>query len=306
MTPGSQFVGIQPWFPFGLNRWNWLTEPIPAERVAALRIAAALALLADLLFGYLSHFWVFFSPGALGGRDLFADRFRPGHLDWSMLRVLPDAWGPAAVFGVWFAGAVALLVGWRPLVSGLVVLACAISVTNINPFLNNGGDRLRNTLFLTVAVSCSGAVWGVSSVRAKGDPRPVLVAGWPVKVLLVQLAVMYFFNGYYKIISPAWRAGYVIYYAANDLGWSLSPGAATGVPVWALQAAAWVTLVWELGFPVLVMLKGTRTATLVLGFAFHLATFLTLEVGHFALYAMACYAAFVPWEKWTRSPSGRG
>jgi hypothetical protein len=55
--------------------------------------------------------------------------------------------------------------------------------------------------------------------------------------------------------------------------------------------------VWELGFPVLVLLKGTRAATLAIGFAFHLVTFVTLEVGHFALYAMACYAAFAPWEK---------
>jgi hypothetical protein len=64
-----------------------------------------------------------------------------------------------------------------------------------------------------------------------------------------------------------------------------------------------VTLVWELGFPVLAVLKRTRTVTLALGVLFHLGTFLTLEVGAFALYSVACYAAFVPWEKWTR-PSG--
>lgn len=304
MTTAPRFVGVQPWFPFGLNRW--LTESVAAERVAALRIASALALLADLLWGYLPHFGTFFTPESLGGRDLFADRFRPGHLDWSLLRLLPDSWGPAAVFAMWMMGAVALLIGWRPFISGLVVLVCAVSVANIHPVLNNGGDRLRNTLFLTVVVSCSGAVWGVSSVRAKGESRSVFVPGWPIKVLLVQLAVMYFFNGYYKVISPTWRAGYVMYYANSDLGWSLMPGVAARVPVVVHQLTAWLTLVWELGFPVLVVLKGTRTATLVLGFVFHLATFVTLEVGAFALYAMACYAAFVPWERLGRWRTGRG
>jgi hypothetical protein len=302
VTAPPRFVGIQPWFPLGLNRWSWLTEAVPAERVAALRIAAALAVLADLFGGYFPHYGLFFSPEAVGGRDLFADRFRPGHLDWSVLRVLPDEGGPALVFGVWVGAAVALLIGWRPLLAGLVAVVCAVSVANSHPLLTNGGDRLRTTLFLTVAVSCSGAVWGVSAVRPRGDPRPVLVPGWPVNVLLVQLAVMYFFNGYYKILSPSWRAGTVMYYASNDLGWSLLPGVAAQVPLGVHQLLAWATLVWELGFPVLVLLRGTRAATLLVGFLFHLATFLTLEVGAFALYAMACYAVFLPWERWRRPP----
>ena len=199
-----------------------------------------------------------------------------------MLRLLPDAWGPQLVFGVWVASAIGLLVGWRPLVCGLVAWACALSVWNINPGLHNGGDRLRHTLLLMVAVSCSGAVWGISSVRAKGDSRPVLVPGWPVKVLFVQLAVLYFFSGYYKMLSPLWRNGYVMYWVSHDLYWSLDPGPASRLPVWLHQLSALVTLIWELGFPVLAAMKRTRTVTLILGVIFHLGTLFTLEVGNFA------------------------
>lgn len=304
-------VGIQPWFPAPFSRWKWFTEPVPAERMAALRIATAAVVLLDILFTYLPCFAVAFSPDALGGKDAAAWRFRDGHFYWSVLRWLPDEWGPAALLGVWFAAAVALLVGWRPLISGLVVWACAVSFWNISPALTNGGDRLRNTLFLMVACGCSGAVWGVSSVRERGDPRPILVPGWPVKVLLVQLAALYFFSGLYKIANPAWRTGYVMYFVSHDLAWSNTPALSSRLPVWVHQMSAWVTLVWELGFPVLVFLKGTRTATLVLGVVFHLATFFTLEVAHFALYAIAYYAAFVPWERYRsaaplRCDDGRG
>jgi hypothetical protein len=170
-------------------------------------------------------------------------------------------------------------------------------VWNINLGINNGGDRLRNTLLLMVAVSCSAAVWGVSSVRKTGDMRPRLVPGWPVKVLLVQLAVLYFFSGCYKIVSPLWQSGYVMYFASHDLGWSLYPSVAARLPVWFHQLTAWITLVWELGFPILAVLKGTRAVTLALGVIFHLGTLFTLEVGHFALYSIAIYAAFVPWER---------
>jgi hypothetical protein len=300
MTTEPRFVGVQPWFPGVLGRWKWLTEPVPAERVAALRIVTAVALLLDIGLGYLPHFSVLFSADALGGKDLYPARFRDGHFYWSVLRWLPDSWGPGVLMAVWVGAAVGLLVGWRPLVCGLVAWACAVSFWNINIAVNNGGDRLRNTLLLTLAASCSGAVWGVSSVRRPGDRRPVLVPGWPVKVLFVQLAVLYFFSGWYKVTNPAWRSGFVMYWVSHDLAWSTTPAQAAVMPVWGYQLLAWVTLVWELGFPVLALLPGTRAATLWLGAVFHVLTFFTLEVAHFALYSLACYAAFVPWERYSR------
>lgn len=296
-------AGLKPWFPWPLARWRWWTESVPAERVAALRIVTALVLLFDLLACYLPHFVTLFTADALGGRDLYAGRFRADHAYWSALRALPDAWGPQALFAVWVAGAVGLLVGWRPFVCGLVCWACAVSFWNINPAPHNGGDRLRHTLFLMVACSASGAVWGVSSVRSNTDPRPVMVPGWPVKVLFVQLAALYLLSGYYKAISPQWRSGFVMYWASHDLYWSLYPGTAARLPVWLHQFSAWITLVWELGFPVLAVLKGTRAATLILGVIFHLGTLFTLDVGAFALYSVACYTAFAPWER-LRRPFG--
>ncbi|HEY1190109.1 MAG TPA: HTTM domain-containing protein [Gemmata sp.] len=292
----ARVVGVRPWFPWPLSRWNWWNEPIPAERVAALRVAAALALLIDIGFGYLPHFTAFFGPDAVSAH-LYDGRFRAGHAHWSVLRVLPEAWGARVLFGIWIGSAVALLVGWRPLVSGLLAWACAMSVWTFNPGLHNGGDRIRQLLLLVTAVSCSGTVWAVSSVRDEADPRPIWVPGWPVKLLFVQLAALYFFSGYYKALSPIWRSGYVMYWVSHDLGWSLCPGAADRVPVWAQRLSALVTLLWELGFPVLAVLRLTRAPTLVLGVLFHLGTLLTLEVGAFALYSIACYAAFAPWER---------
>ena len=298
----ARLVGVQPWFPRPLSRWGWWTEPVPAERVAALRIATALALLVDIGACYLPHFSAFFAPEVIG-ENLYDGRFRDDHAFWSVLRVLPP-WGPVALFGVWIASAVALLIGWRPLVSGLLAWACAVSVWNINPGLHNGGDRLRHTLLLMVAASCSGAVWGVSSVRNKSDLRPVLVPGWPVKVLFVQLAVLYFFSGYYKVISPLWRSGFAMYWVSQDLAWSLCPGLADRLPVGLHRLSALVAVAWELGFPILAVLKRTRAATLALGAAFHIGTLFTLEVGAFALYSLACYAAFVPWERFAGRPCG--
>jgi hypothetical protein len=125
----------------------------------------------------------------------------------------------------------------------------------------------------------------------------VSVPGWPLKVLLVHLVCLYFFSGVYKLLSPAWRTGFMMYFVNHDLAWSLLPGITTALPVAADRLATWVTLVWELGFPVLIAFRRTRAVTLWLGVVFHLITLLTLEVGAFATYSLVWYVIFVPWER---------
>ena len=295
-APEPLFVGIQPRLPGILNRWGWFLRPVPAERLAALRIAVAVAALLDIGIGILPQFATYYSADGLGGADAYPWRFRAGHHYWSLLRVLPASWGPTALVAVWSVAAVALLVGYRPLVCGLVCWVCAVSFWNINPGLCNGGDQIRNALFLAVAVGRSGAVWGVQSVRSS-TARPVLVPGWPLKVLLVQLSCVYVFSGVYKLLSPGWQTGYVMYFVNHDLEWCLTPNLSPYLPAFVHRLSAWVAVAWELGFPLLIAFRRTRAIALWLGVVFHVLTLFTLEVGHFALYSLAFYVMFVPWEK---------
>jgi hypothetical protein len=128
-----------------------------------------------------------------------------------------------------------------------------------------------------------------------------MVPGWPVKLLFVQLAVLYFFGGFYKVVNEQWRNGYVMYWASHDLWWSLYPAQSALLPDWVHRLSGLATLVWELGFPVLAVMKRTRAATLIIGIIFHLGTLFTLDVGAFALYSIACYTAFAPWERLHRA-----
>jgi hypothetical protein len=292
------FVGIQPRLPGPLKHWSWLLSPVPAERMAALRIAVALAALLDIGIVTVPHFTTFYSEEGLGGPDAYPARFRSGHHYWSLLRVLPGTWGPRVLMGVWTCAAAALLLGWRPFVSGLMCWACGISFWNINQGLCNGGDQIRNALFLVVAIGCSGAVWGVQSVRRKSDGRQVLVPGWPAKVLIVQFSCLYVFSALYKLRWPGWHTGEVMYYVNHDLEWCLTPNLSPLLPAFFHRLSSWVAIGWELSFPVMIAFSRTRAIALTLGVAFHLATLFTLEVGHFATYSLAFYALFPPWEKW--------
>ena len=46
-------AGRDPWLPWPLSQYPWWSEPVPAERLAALRIGLAAVLLLDVLVFYL-------------------------------------------------------------------------------------------------------------------------------------------------------------------------------------------------------------------------------------------------------------
>src|SRR5260370_18779267 len=106
-------AGVDPWLPWPLSRWSWWTEPVRAERLAALRIGFAIVLLVDVLVQYLPHYADFFGAGSLGSPEVFAGRVH-GHWHWSVLRGIEDGRFFLPVMLVWVGAAVLLPFCWRP------------------------------------------------------------------------------------------------------------------------------------------------------------------------------------------------
>jgi hypothetical protein len=86
-------MGVRPSLPGALGRWRWLNEPVPAERLAALRIGVGLVLMADILLTYLPFRHDFFGPGSLAEPDVFEGLFTGGRWGWSLIRWFPAVYG---------------------------------------------------------------------------------------------------------------------------------------------------------------------------------------------------------------------
>jgi hypothetical protein len=341
-------VGIRPWLPGSLGQWAWLTEPVRAERLAALRIAVALCLLLDILATYVPHLSDYYGPGSLASPDVFADRFQSPHWNWSILRWLPETWGPTVLVWIWVGSALLLLVGWRPQLAALIAWALSLSFYNTNYYLHNSGDRLRHTLLFFLMISPCGAVWvlrlrkkapsppsplpqsrergeeGLSSAqnndleaearRGMNTPRfasasppasggeglgvrgdgPTFIYPWPIRLLFIQMVLIYFFNGVYKLLGPEWRDGTVMHYILHDVGWSRF---SLPLPLWLERCSAWLVMGWELGFPLWMAIPKLRVPALVLGVVFHVVSGIQLELGMFPLYALCFYVPLVRWER---------
>jgi len=172
----------------------------------------------------------------------------------------------------------------------------SLSFYNSNYYLHNGGDRLRHGLLFVLMFAPSGVVWAASAIRRSPGQR-VLTYPWPQRILFVQLTLVYFFNGVYKIGGAEWRDGTILHYVTSDVGWSR----------WSLHAPLWVNRAGaaddrlELSFPLAVLWRPTRIAALCLGVLFHVETGLHLELCMFAPYALCFYLPLLPWERLQRA-----
>jgi uncharacterized membrane protein YphA (DoxX/SURF4 family) len=303
-------VGVDPWLPWPLSRWSWWTEPIRAERLAALRIGFGLVLLVDVLFQYLPHYADFFGAGSLGSSEVFAGRAH-GHWHWSLLRGIEDSRFFLPVLLIWAGAAVLLLVGWQPRWAALVAWVLSVSVLNLNYYLHNGGDRIRNIVLFYLMLTPCGATWSLDSLlrRKKGHPSPlttndpplatpVFVSPWALRLLFVQLALIYFLNGFYKLVGPHWRAGDVLQSVLGNVQWARWSFAEMPLPYPFVQALTWLVLFWELGFPLLVAMRPFRNLTLWIGVLLHIGLAVSLQLGLFSFYMLCLYLPLVPWERW--------
>ncbi len=286
--------GIDPALPWPLNRSRWWTDPVRAEGLAALRIGLSFVLLLDVLAFYLPHASEFFGAGSLGAPDAFAGgRYLPA-VPWSLLGWVesPLAW--QGILLAWALAAVLLMLGIYPQMAAAAAWFISGSVHYVNPFVFNAGDAVRNIVLFYLMISPCGAVW---SVGRKPPPGPVYVVAWPVRLLLLQLMTIYFINGLSKF-GEQWQSGDAIYYVTANLAWSRWPRTVFAMPYPLTRAITFVTVVWELTFPVFVLWRRTRWLTLALGVLFHVATGVVLKIGLFPLYMICLYLPLLPWERW--------
>lgn len=102
-------VGLEPWLPWPLRTWAWWTQPVRAERLAALRVALAAFLLLDILTSYRTQLLDFFHGEKLGGTHMFAYYGQAPKLNWSLLRGPGDPLLSALALGTWTVVTVWLL-----------------------------------------------------------------------------------------------------------------------------------------------------------------------------------------------------
>jgi hypothetical protein len=231
------------------------------------------------------------------------------HTDWriSYFDYLPP--GPAVhvAHAVGLAILVSFTVGFRSRLMNVLALLLLVSFWHRLPWVQNGGDRLLRLWTLYLCTVPSGAAVSVDAwlAQRRGDAPVPEVSGFAHRLVQLQLCWVYFLTGWDKLLSGvAWRDGTAIAYSMSEgtfsrAPWLLDPWIQSDIGLAVLMGLTWLTLGWELLFPLLVAFKPTRLGGLVAGVCLHVGIFFTMSVGMFGPASVWGYQAFLA-DRWKR------
>src|SRR6476661_6443702 len=94
-----------------------------------------------------------------------------------------------------------LVLGWHTRVAGIVVFLGVTSLQRTDPYVFNSGDSLLRLLCLYVAIAPSDAALALDARRRGSRTIPA----WPVRLIQLQVCVMYLAAVWAKLRGPAWR-----------------------------------------------------------------------------------------------------
>jgi hypothetical protein len=192
--------------------------------------------------------------------------------------------------------AVCLVIGFRTRAASIAVAGGLIILSNANPVIFNGGDSLLRHLAVVVALAPAGVGLSLDRRRLRGEwwdcpAAPV----WPVRLVQIQVAVMY-------AAAVAHKLGGVTWWDGTAASYPLRIATVTRFPVFAGVADSpvvaylltWGTLAIEAAIPLLVWNRKCRPWVLALGIGLHLSFDVALRAGLFSWVVFVAYVAFVP------------
>jgi hypothetical protein len=277
-----------------LDRWErfWFEE-VPPHSYAVLRIlVGVLGLIGVLGLTPVSTFWL---PDGLmplpgGGVGLRS------YLSTIGLGVAAG-W---VLFSALAGGFAAMALGYR---SGWAVTLCFFgsivqALWNRLP-LSGVHDVLVAILFCLLWAE-TGATLSVDSwlARRRRVPcqSPASSAGhsiWPLRLIRIQVSLIYFNTGVWKLFGEPWRDGSAIHYVLDLNTFQRVPYPLPFELEWIATVATYLTLVWEISFPFMMFHRWTRRLALATGVLMHVGMWATLELGLFSWIMMASYLAFL-------------
>ena len=170
------------------------------------------------------------------------------------------------------------------------------------PVGQNSGDFLvRIAVFLIMLSSLAGhsqAIWSLDAWWRRGSGRTRGIPAWPLRLFQIQLVLMYFFAGLYKVAGVGWFEGEALYYVFQHTLWRRFDLSWVRDPI-SIGLLTYGTIIFELLlFPLLIWFRRWRPWVLLAGLMFHAGIWLAARVFVFSCIVPIYYLAFVDDDLW--------
>jgi hypothetical protein len=297
---------------------DFWSVPVAPQPLAMMRIVFGVTLLAGVLLHIMPSLFLFWSRDGLIPPETAAtyvkynDRLSVFDLEPVARHVIPDdrlsvlEWADSddalVCWFVLYCTALAMMtVGLFTRLACAAAWFMAMSFSMRGWWATNGGDDVGVLMLFYLMLSPCGAVWSLDALRRGAPAEERTIPAWPVRLIQIQLCLIYFFNGINKLElvghesfqafldANDYISGKAVYYALNDNMLDRMPYEVSSVPFWVCCVLSWATITFELGFPLLVLFRRIRPLLIVGGILFHTGIFLSMEIGWFSLTMIAIY-----------------
>jgi hypothetical protein len=191
---------------------RFLFSPISARPLGAFRIVYGLLLLIYLgLMSVEFDYW-YTSAGLLRGNEP-VEAAAP--LRFSPLQYVNDPRIAHVFFAVTVMVAVAFTLGWHTRVMSVLLYLCMMSIYHRNVGSNGGPDAVPAILTFYMMFCPSGAAYSLDALRAarkRGTAAEPLIIPWGVRLLQMQICLIYFQSCVIKCQGSNWLNGTVVHY----------------------------------------------------------------------------------------------
>ena len=215
-----------------------------------------------------------------------------GVWNWFALESTGAVWVAIAALLI---ASVAIAVGWQPTEWLVLTFVILVAVQHRNPIILNSGDILLRNFALLLAFMPTGAALSVDRWRRHG--RAALwtapnVAPWGLRLIQLQLCVVYFF-AFWSKSGDLWHNGTAVstVFRIDDITRFASPAWLTS-NVLLIGLFTWGTLAIELALTTLLWARRLRPTLIGLGILFHLCIDVFVLVGFFGPLMMISLLSF--------------
>jgi hypothetical protein len=202
------------------------------------------------------------------------------------------------LFAAAFLSFALMTVGYHARAATAAALFFSLVHASWNYLPLSGADAAMRCILFCLVWGDVGAVWSLDSWLSsrRGLPSRLEPPTSPIAALTLirfQIALIYLSSGLWKLLNPLWRDGSALHYVLSSNAYHRFP---VVLPPWSeplLTAATYMTLMWEIGFPVMVLWHRTRLLALAVGLLIHAGIWIGLEIGLFSFVMVAGYAAYL-------------
>jgi uncharacterized membrane protein YphA (DoxX/SURF4 family) len=216
---------------------------------------------------------------------------------WGVLELSSSNAAVTVLYLLLLVAGLCLVVGFRTRLAAVVVFVCLVSFGRRDPWVLNSGDLLLSVLAFYLMLAPSGAALSVDrwlKARSRFWEFP-LRSLWPLRLIQVQVSLLYFFAVWQKVRGQTWNDGTAVSYALRieDLERFPVPDFITD-SLFVVNLLTFGTLAVELALAILVWNRKLRPWVLLAGVSLHLGIDYAVRVGFFSYAALVAYVAFLP------------